>query len=460
VTRIGMFACCCAVLLASSLTPSLAGTPEEAPARDVLCRINDEPITLKDFELALFWNERTLVQKDVLDFLIQERVVLQEVANKGVIVKASDVDEFMADLDRNIRAVDKTKTLGDYLASQGMDMEFFRRKTESTLGLCRLAGGQGRAYEATQKPDVRAKMNDLVARLMATARIETNPDKLDAGVAATVGGERIGIEEAGRVARMVFGEELKKKHLKDLQALVLVRQELRRRGMELTAADLDYQLELLCAKRAGDVGEKNVSLGDVLRSMGRDPQILRRQTDFQARAMLTKLVRTEVTEGEARKLFDADPARFGDGVPKASHIMLRSTDGQGRPLAADADLKVRARAQALREKLTTGEDFAATAARFSDDKDTSDRGGNLGFLDKARIADPVVAAAYALKVGEISPPVRGAAGWHLVKVMEIKRVPFEQARDEARAQCVADRSAQLLRELGRKARIEPGLARL
>ncbi len=449
--------CAVVVMALSAVTATVAAEPGND--KDVLCWVNGEPIKLQDLDLALFWDEYALVKKDVLDFLIQEVVVRQEMARKGISVKDSEIDEFLADLDRTIKSADKTASLAAHLASQGMDMAFFRRKTESAIGLCRLTGARGRPYEETQKPAVRARMNELVNSLAAAAKVETAPDKLEAGVAATVGGERIMIEEAGRVARMVFGPDIRDKHLGYLQALAIIRQEMRRKRLELTPADMDYQIKLLCAKRASELGEKNVSLGDVLRALGRDPQTLRKQADFQARAMLSRLVASEIADEDVRRAFSADPAKFGDGVPKASHIMLKTVDERGRPFSAEADRKVRARLEGLRAKLVAGEDFAAAAARFSEDKDSADRAGALGFLDKARIADPVVAAAYGLKVGEISQPVRGTAGWHLVKVLEIRHVSFDDVKDDVRVQLIAERSARLLGELKKKAEIKPGPAR-
>jgi parvulin-like peptidyl-prolyl isomerase len=177
-------------------------------------------------------------------------------------------------------------------------------------------------------------------------------------------------------------------------------------------------------------------------------------------AMLSRMVRAEVGDEDIRKLFASDPARFGEGVPKASHIMFKTVDAQGRPFAAAEDRKVRARALALREKLVAGEDFAAMAGKYSEDKDTADRGGALGFLDKSRIVDPVAAAAYDLKPGEISQPVKGASGWHLVKVMEIKHVVFDNVKSEVRSQLFADLGARLLRDLVKKVQIEPGPAKL
>ena len=449
-----------AVLVLTLSVAATAGTAERDGDREVLCRVNGEPVLLKDLELQLYWDEHAQVAKEPLDFLIRERLVRQEVARKGISVKTSDVDDFLAGLDRDVRAANAKDSLASYLAAQGITSDYFRRQTETVIGLFYLAGGKEHPYQGMKDPAVKKKMNDAVADLAAAGKVETDPGKLEAGAAATVNGERISIEDAGHLARLSFSDELKRKHLGQLQLYVMVRQELQRRKLELAPEDLDFQFHLVASARATTFGEKELPIEDVLRSLGQDPRLLRRQYGFRAMAMLSRMVKDQVTDEELKKLFAADPARFGDGVPKASQILLKAVDAAGRPLSPDADLKVRARIEALRAKLVAGEDFAGLAGKVSEDKDGAEHGGNLGFLDKSRIADPVVAAAYGLKVGELSAPVRSAAGWHLVKVLEIKHVSFEEAKPLVRLAAIRSRRNQLLEDLKKGAKIEPGLAKL
>jgi foldase protein PrsA len=77
-----------------------------------------------------------------------------------------------------------------------------------------------------------------------------------------------------------------------------------------------------------------------------------------------------------------------------------------------------AKAQALRERLAGGENFAALAQQESDDASTAANGGDLGWFPKdAPMMPPaLVQAAFSLQVGQISDPVQSEAGYHVIKV--------------------------------------------
>jgi len=89
--------------------------------------------------------------------------------------------------------------------------------------------------------------------------------------------------------------------------------------------------------------------------------------------------------------------------------------------ALDTDTTVRAKA-ALAE-LKAGADFGATAAKYSDDTTTKDKGGEVGFLiDKVdrNVPAEMTSALFALKPGEISGIVNVGYGLEIVKNLEIK----------------------------------------
>lgn len=72
----------------------------------------------------------------------------------------------------------------------------------------------------------------------------------------------------------------------------------------------------------------------------------------------------------------------------------------------------------IREEIVTGvTEFADAAAEYSDDSNAA-RGGDLGFFDRNRHAEPFTEVAFSLPVGETSQPVRTQFGYHLIEVLE------------------------------------------
>lgn len=74
-------------------------------------------------------------------------------------------------------------------------------------------------------------------------------------------------------------------------------------------------------------------------------------------------------------------------------------------------------AKDLVKKLGEGKSFEALAKEFSKCPSGQD-GGALGSFGKGQMVEPFETAAFALKVGETSGPVRTQFGYHLIKRTE------------------------------------------
>ena len=81
---------------------------------------------------------------------------------------------------------------------------------------------------------------------------------------------------------------------------------------------------------------------------------------------------------------------------------------------------VKARIQAVRDRITKGEKFEDLAKSESTDSGSAANGGSLGRGGKGRFVPAFEAAAYALPVGEVSQPVLTPFGYHLIRVDEHK----------------------------------------
>ncbi len=124
------------------------------------------------------------------------------------------------------------------------------------------------------------------------------------------------------------------------------------------------------------------------------------------------------------KVTDRKPRKY---KIKASHILIKIKKVNGKLDTAAA----KAKADSIYQKLMAGADFAEMAKKYSDDKGSAVKGGNLGYFERRMMIKPFDEVAFNLKKGEISKPVETKFGFHIIKVTDIVPLPpFDKMKDK------------------------------
>lgn len=79
-------------------------------------------------------------------------------------------------------------------------------------------------------------------------------------------------------------------------------------------------------------------------------------------------------------------------------------------------------------KLRAGGDFSVLAQQFSQDYNSKDNGGDLGFFPRGIMPEPIEAVAFGLPPGQISGIVKSDFGYHIIEVVE--KDPARQVPDD------------------------------
>jgi peptidyl-prolyl cis-trans isomerase SurA len=146
---------------------------------------------------------------------------------------------------------------------------------------------------------------------------------------------------------------------------------------------------------------------------------------------ITSLI--SITDKDIADFYASNKASFNLAEPQihmAQILVTASPDPNVRNLKNDKardDEQARRKSESLEQRLRQGEDFAMIAQNYSEDPNSSQNGGDLGFipesaLDKAN-AD-LRKAITALRPGEITPVMHTPEGYRILKL--ITREPAGQ----------------------------------
>ena len=156
-------------------------------------------------------------------------------------------------------------------------------------------------------------------------------------------------------------------------------------------------------------------------------------------------------EAAIQAFYDANKERFTTSEQvRARHILLLAPAGAAP--GSDAEKQNQAAEQKIKDlhkRLLAGEDFAELAKEYSEDVVSAQNGGELGWFGHGQMVPEFDAAAFALKPGEISEPIKTVYGYHIVQLEERQDAapqPFETVREEIRQQLGSQQAAGKLQD--------------
>lgn len=117
------------------------------------------------------------------------------------------------------------------------------------------------------------------------------------------------------------------------------------------------------------------------------------------------------------KVTDRQPRKY---KVKASHILVKFVaDSTGK---IDT-LATKSKIDSIAQKIKLGENFEELAQKYSDDKPSAAKGGDLNYFERRRMVIAFDSAAFSMNVNEISEPILTNFGYHIIKVTDIEDLP-------------------------------------
>jgi len=232
--------------------------------------------------------------------------------------------------------------------------------------------------------------------------------------------------------------------------------------VEITYAEFKQRLETLQPQRGpirpeqfkevvhGMIQEEILLQDAMAEGVDQDAAVKAKLEQARRQVVIEELVRrkviaqSQVTDEEARKMYEDNKPLFSTETVRVSHIMV----------------KTEAEAEAILKDLQAGKDFAELAKTMSQDTGSAEKGGDLGALRRGQTVQEFEDEAFRLQEGELSPVIKTQYGYHILKGGAHASVaePFDEVKGKIRQSLLRQKEQEnflaFMADLEKKAKTE------
>lgn len=358
-----------------------------------------------------------VLQKQILERLINDRLLLQYAAQTGIRVDDTQLDKTVERIaEQNKLSVPEFRTA---LEQEGISYRKFREDIRNEIVIARL-----REREVENRVNVtEAEIDNYLTTQSARGDVQ---DEFE------IGHILVRTPEDGSPEEL---QKLKEKAEQALQAL--------QGGSNFAEVSARYS-DAPNALEGGSLGWKTSSqipdlFNEALKGMqpGEVSPILRSPNGFHILKLTDRRGSTSPLVVEQTKL---------------RHILIKLSE-----IVSESDAQQKM--TMIKERLDHGGDFAELARQYSEDA-SANSGGDLGWVNPGDTVPQFEKAMNLLAPGEISEPVRTPFGYHIIQVQERRKQDMTQeaarfkARQEIRTRKAEEAYDDWVRELRDRAYVE------
>lgn len=259
---------------------------------------------------------------------------------------------------------------------------------------------------------------------------------------------------------------IKERVINELIVKKLLDQEISKRHIKVSKEDMDKQLKVIIDK----VGSKE-KFNELLKQNGVTSAQFKK--DLSDEVKIQKLVDTlsvvSVSDKDAMDFYkkNADKFKNPDKV-RASHILVSANQEELKAKVAateegkkmtDAQLNAevqkqmneqKAKAQKLLAEVKKDpKSFAKVAKENSDDTQSGQQGGDLGFFGKEEMVEPFSKAAFSMKPNTISEVIQTPYGYHIILVTDRQKAgtePFDKVKGDIKEYLTNQEKVKVLQQ--------------
>lgn len=259
--------------------------------------------------------------------------------------------------------------------------------------------------------------------------VETDPDKLPIGTAARVGEQNIALIDLGFLLLRTSEDFERDRFVRQVVYLESIEAMARARSLRITDMDLDRAIEERREQAKADPKRGGVPLEQILKAIGMTVDSLRQLRVFRSQILLDKLAKTEFPDESLLTEIKADrEAVMAEVGPRRriGAIFLRALENPNAIITRDFDQAMEDLVE-IRARIAK-DGFAATASIETELGDTKRKGGDVGWHRQSspELPKAVLDAAFAMKMTEVSMPIRAKDGCYVITVLDREPAPQDE----------------------------------
>lgn len=332
---------------------------------------------------------REVLAKQVLERLILTRLQVSRAQESGVRVTDQEIDQAIGGIaQQNNMSMEQLQA---QVARDGLSMADFRDTLRDEITIQRMRQSFAQSRVSVSEAEVNAAM--------------TQQAGASAGTQYRLAHILVALPEGATAEQIATGQ----KKIDGIKGLI------ERGEMDFAAAAVRYS-DSPNALEGGDLGWRPESeippaFAQQVKSMQAGQMIgpIRGSSGFQ----LLRLVETR--SGAA-----AAPSQVTQY--RIRHILINGDDAAAQ-----------AKAETIRARLAGGADFAKLAQEESQDANSRERGGDLGWMTTESFGPELGPRIAGLRDGEFTPPVKSPGGWHIIQVVERRQADANAGTEQQRA---------------------------
>jgi len=224
-----------------------------------------------------------------------------------------------------------------------------------------------------------------------------------------------------------------------LERLVMLRLQVQRAsttGIRVSDAETEQAMQRVADSNKATLAQMRSSLEAQGLSFDEFRKTLREQLMVQKLQQRIVQSRVNVTDAEVDTLIASGGGHKGE--LHIANILISVPDGA----SPEAVQIARDKAEKVRKEIDGGMDFSAAAIRYSDGQNALE-GGDLGWRRHDEVPEAFVDLVQNLSPGEITRPVRGPSGFHILKLVD-KREQGKQVVAEYHARHIMIKTSEVI----------------